>query len=105
MTEDEITAGLTLAEEAGKRAEHAAFRSDVQSHIRSSEDVPALANAVKALADEVKRYRNLILCAESGLSWARGFIEKATGEDMARLQGTEARMAEVFGPHDGKLLR
>jgi hypothetical protein len=66
--------------------------------------VKDLVAALEAEAAEKGRLRNLLLRAVSDLAWARGFIETTTGEDMARLQGTEARMVEVFDPHDGKMV-
>jgi hypothetical protein len=55
---------------------------------------------IDALQAEVRELRGLVLRAVSDLAWARGFIETSTGEDMERLQATEAKMVEVFGPRD-----
>ena len=49
---------------------------------------------------ENERQRTLLICAASDLAWARGFIETSTGQEMERLQATEAKMVEVFGPRD-----
>jgi hypothetical protein len=37
------------------------------------------------------------------LQWARAFIKESKGQNVEELQATEAKTAEVFGPHDGKL--
>ena len=63
---------------------------------------------VKALEVEIaerNRTKSALDLVMYYLAWARSFIEEATGEDPKRLQATEARMAEVFGPHDGEAHR
>ena len=62
--------------------------------------VKDLITALEAEIAESARRKQLHLCALSELSWARGFLETSTGEDAERLQVTEARMVEVFGPRD-----
>jgi hypothetical protein len=62
--------------------------------------VKDLVAALEAEIAENERQKQLHLCTLSDLSWARGFIETSTGEDLRRLQATEARMVEVFGPRD-----
>jgi hypothetical protein len=62
--------------------------------------VKDLVAALEAEIAENKRQRTLLMCAASDLASARGFIETSTGEDPTRLQATEARMVEVFGPRD-----
>jgi hypothetical protein len=62
--------------------------------------VKDLVAALEAEIAENGRLRNLLVCAVSDLAWARGFIETSTGQDIERLQATEAKMVEVFGPRD-----
>ena len=59
-----------------------------------------LVRALEAQMATNERQRTLLICAASDLAWARGFIETSTGQDAERLQGTEAKMVEVFGPRD-----
>jgi hypothetical protein len=114
VTDAEIAAALTLAEEGYGRSEYRATHpldpdTEDLGHLYSEDGYcQACGNGFWKyhMPDcEIAELCEAVRDLGADLQWARSFIKESTGQTMDDLRATEARITEVFGPSDGEALQ